>query len=110
MGHFEELNNHGDIVENYYPTRLLGFIAAKGTQEAVVQYSVHPIEWDEIQWNFIVKIQLGQNFNISFVPIQIQSIVHPLCVLPDDGDNTQRYFAVLPKRNWIRFFGNNILT
>jgi hypothetical protein len=88
MVYFEETNNHGDIVEKIYPSRLLGFITANGKQEAVVQCSVHPIEWDTIQWDFIVAIELGQNFNISFVIIPTESIVHPLCVLPNDGNNT----------------------
>jgi hypothetical protein len=32
---FEETNNLGEIVENYYPSRLLGFITTNNTQEAV---------------------------------------------------------------------------
>jgi hypothetical protein len=56
-----------------------------------------------------VKIQLGRNFNISFVTVPIKSIVHPLCIFPDDGDQTDKYFVVLPKRYWSHFFGNNIV-
>ncbi len=37
---FEETNNLGDKVENYYPLRLLGFITTNGTQEAVIQCSI----------------------------------------------------------------------
>jgi hypothetical protein len=33
---FEETNNVGDIVENNYPSRLLGFITTNSTQEAVI--------------------------------------------------------------------------
>jgi hypothetical protein len=84
MVHFEETNNLGDIVENYYPSRLLGFITTNSTQEAVIQCSVNPIQWDTIQQNFIVKIQLGRNLNVSFVTMPIKSIVHPLCTFPDD--------------------------
>jgi hypothetical protein len=43
MVHFERTNNLGDIVENYYPSRLLGFITANSTQEVVIQCSVYPI-------------------------------------------------------------------
>jgi hypothetical protein len=57
-----------------------------------------------------VEIQLGGNFNVSFVTVPIESIVHPLCIFPDDGDQTDIYFVVLPKRNWSRFFGNSIVT
>jgi hypothetical protein len=31
MVHFEETNNLEDIVENYYPSRLLGFITSNST-------------------------------------------------------------------------------
>ena len=109
MVHFEETNYLGEIVENYYPSRLLGFITTNSTQEVVIQCSVNPIQWDTIQQNFIVKIQLGGNFNVSFVTVPIESIVHPLCIFPDDGDQTDKYFVVLPKRNWSHFFGNNIV-
>ncbi len=96
MVHFEETNNLGEILENYYPSRLLGFITTNNTQEAVIQCSINPIQWDTIQQNFIVEIQLGTNFNVSFVTMPIKSIVHPLCVFPDDGDQTDKYFVVLP--------------
>jgi hypothetical protein len=96
-------------MENYYPSRLLGFITTNNTQEAVIQCSGNPIQWDTIQQNFIVRIQLGRNFNISFVTMPIKSIGHPLCVFPDDGDQTDKYFVVLAKRNWRCFFGNSIV-
>ena len=49
MVHFEETNNPGEFVENYYPSRLLGFITTNNTQEEVViQCSVNPIQWDTI--------------------------------------------------------------
>jgi hypothetical protein len=102
MVHFEETNNLGEIVENYYPSRLLGIITTNNTQEAVIQCSVSPIQWDTIHQNFIVEIQLGRNINISFVTVPIKSIVHPLWVFPDEGDQTNKYFVVLPKRNWSR--------
>ncbi len=72
MVYFEETNNLGEIVENYYPSRLLGFITTKNTQEVVIQCSVNPIQWDTILQNFIVEIQLGRIFNISFVTVPIE--------------------------------------
>jgi hypothetical protein len=77
---YDWANNLGDIVEIYYPSRLLGFITTNSTQEAVIQCSVNPIQWDNIQQNFIVEIQLGRNFNVSFVTVPIESNVHPLWV------------------------------
>ncbi len=67
MVHFEETNNIGDVIETYYPSKLLGFITTKGTLEAVVQCSVNSLQWDDIQQNFIVDIELGLNFDVSFV-------------------------------------------
>jgi hypothetical protein len=46
---FEKTNNLGDKVENYYPSRLLGFITTNGTHEAVIQCSINPIDWGVIQ-------------------------------------------------------------
>jgi hypothetical protein len=85
MVHFEETNNLGDKVENY--SRLLGFILANRTREAVIQCSINPIDWEDIQQNFIVETQLGTNFHVSFVIVPIDSIVHPLCMFPHDGSN-----------------------
>ncbi len=34
MVHFKETNNLGDKVENYYLSRLLGFITTNGTQKS----------------------------------------------------------------------------
>ena len=86
-------------MENYYLSRLLGFITTNNTQEAVIQCSVNTIQWGTIQQNFIAEIQLDRNFNVSFVTVPIKSIVHPLCIFPDDGDQTDKYFVVLAKRN-----------
>jgi hypothetical protein len=107
---FEETNNLGDKVENYYPLRLLEFITTKGICKAVIQCSINPIDWEVIQQNFIVETQLGTNFHDSFLIVPIDSIVHPLCVfLDDDSDQANKYFVALPKRNWSRYFGSNIL-
>jgi hypothetical protein len=49
MVHFEEANNIGDVIETYYPSKLLGFITTNGAHEVVVQCSVNPLRWDDIQ-------------------------------------------------------------
>jgi hypothetical protein len=110
MVNFEETNNLSDQVEHYYPSRLLGFITTNGTRKAVIQCSINPIDWEVVQPKIIVETQLETNFHVSFVIVPINSIVYPLCMFPDDGsDQTNKYFVVLPKRNWSRYFGNNIL-
>ncbi len=60
---------------------------------------------------FFVKMKLGRDFNISLVMVPIEALVHPLCVIPDSGGDSNIYFVVLRKRNWSRFFGErNIIT
>jgi hypothetical protein len=83
---------------------LLGFITSNGTHEAVIQCSLNPLSWEDIQQNFVVDIEIGQNFDVSFVFMPIELIVHPLCIIPDDGDNMNKYFVVLPKAKLEPFF------
>ena len=108
MVHFEETDNLGESVETYYPSKLHGFISINGVREAVVQCSLTPLVWDDVEKNFIKAIQLGTVFEVSYVLVPLNSIVHPLCVFPDNGSDPEKHFVVLPKRNWSRFFGNNI--
>ncbi len=74
----------------------------------MIQCLLNPLSWEDIQQKFVVDIEIGQNFDASFVFVPIELIVHPLYIIPDDGDNMNKYFVVLPKQNWCRFFGNNI--
>ncbi len=58
---------------------------------------------------FFAKMKLGMDFNISFVTVPIEALVHPLCVIPDSGGDSDIYFVVLPKCNWRRFFEERII-
>jgi hypothetical protein len=108
MVHFEEMNPFGENIETFYPSWLLGFITINGAREEVIQCLLNPISWEDMQQKFVVDIVIGQNFDVSFVFVPIELIVHPLCIIPDDGDNLNKYFVVLPKQSWSHFFGNNI--
>jgi hypothetical protein len=108
MAHFEETNPFGENIETFYPSWLLGFITSNGTREAVIQRLLNPLSWEDIQQNFVVDIEIGQNFDVSFGFVPIKLIAHPLCVIPEDGDNMNKNFVVLPKQNWSYFFGNSI--
>ncbi len=44
-------------------------------------------------------MKLGKDFNISFVTVPIEALVHPLCVIPDCHGDSNIYFVVFPKRN-----------
>ena len=82
MVHFEETNPFGENIETFYPSWLLGFITSNGTHEAAIQYLLNPLSWEDIQQKFVVDIEIGQNFDVSFVFVPIKLIVHPLCVIP----------------------------
>ncbi len=58
---------------------------------------------------FFVELILGTDFNISFVTVPIEALVHPLCVVPDSGGDRDTYFVVLPKCNLSQFFGERII-
>ena len=107
--HFQEVNNQGEEIENHYPSKILGFLDIEGKHEAVIQCSVNPLVWSVVERNFIVKLKLGMDFNISFVTVPIEALVHPLCVIPDSGGDRDIYFVVLPKCNWSQFFGERIV-
>ena len=71
----------------------------------MIQCLLNPLSWEDIQQKFVVDIEIGQNFGVSSVFVPIELIVHPLCIFPDNGDNMNKYFVVLPKQNWSRFLG-----
>ena len=74
----------------------------------MIQCSVNPLNWVTVQTKFVVPFTVGTNVNISFVTVPIDALVHPLCVIPDYGGETDRFFIVLPKRNWSCYFGERI--
>ncbi len=91
------------------PQKYKGFFSIEGKHEAVIQCSVKPLLWSTVERTFFVKMKLEMGFNISFVAVPIEALVHPLCVIPDCGGDSDIYFVVLPKRNWSRFFGERII-
>ena len=106
--HFEEEIKNGEMIERFYPSKVLGFVEVDGMKEAVIQCGLEPLEWNAVQSIFFVQITLGNDFDISFVTVPIDALVHPLCVIPDCGGEPNTYFVVLPKRNWSRYFGDKI--
>jgi hypothetical protein len=47
--HFQEVNNQGEEIENYYPSKILGFLDIEGKREAVIQCSVKPLLWSVVE-------------------------------------------------------------
>ncbi len=83
--HFEEEIKNGEMIERFYPSKVLGFVEVYCMKEAVIQCGLEPLEWNAVQSNFFVQITLGNDFDISFVTVPIDALVHPLCVIPDCG-------------------------
>jgi hypothetical protein len=80
-------------------------VSIDGKREAAIQCSSNPIHWNTVKTKFIVQIKLGMDFNISFVTVPIDALVHPLCVIPDNSEEGRdTFYVVLPKRNWSCFF------
>jgi hypothetical protein len=80
--HFQDINNQGDHRENHCPSKILGFISIEGERKAVIQCSVKPLLWTTVERFIFVKLKLGIVFNISFVTVPIEALVHLLCVIP----------------------------
>jgi hypothetical protein len=57
--HFQESNVSGNDVENYYTSKMLGFVTIDGVTEAVIHCSMTPLSWADVEQNFFAKIQLG---------------------------------------------------
>jgi hypothetical protein len=51
MIHFEEKDKSGELFDSLYPSRLIGFISINGEREAVVQCSLKPLSWDDVEKN-----------------------------------------------------------
>ncbi len=57
---------------------------------------------------FFVKMKLGTNFNISFVTVPIEALVHPLCVIPDCGDDSNIYLLFYQKVTGANSLGKEL--
>jgi hypothetical protein len=85
---------------------MIGFIEIDRQKEAIIQCCLEPLEWSTVhaKWSTVqakclVGITLANYVNVSFVTVPIDSLVHPLCVIPDSGGKPSCCFAVLSKRN-----------
>ncbi len=67
MVHFEGTNPFGENLETFYPSQLLGFRNSNGTPKVVIQCSLNPLSWDNIQQNLVVDIEIGQKMFLLFL-------------------------------------------
>jgi hypothetical protein len=107
--HFEERITNGEVVERYYPSKILGFVKIDGKSEAVIQCATKPLRWSRLKKQFVVEVILGIDDEVSVVTVPLSSLVHPLCVVPDYGGHGTSYLVILPRRNWGRYFGDKVL-
>ena len=47
--HFQESDVSGNDVENYYPSKILGFVTIDGVTEAVIHCSMTPLSWADVE-------------------------------------------------------------
>jgi hypothetical protein len=107
--HFQEIAADGTEVENYYPSRILGFVELNGgITEAVIQCADKPLVWSEVESDFFSRVRIDKSDDLSIVTVPILALVHPLCVFPESFGSDETFIVVLPKRNWSRYFGNKI--
>jgi hypothetical protein len=108
--HFEEMVGSGETIERYYPAKILGIITTNGETETVIQCSEWLLIWTELERKMFVNTVIGTDFNVSYVSVPLSALVHPLCVIPDNGGHNTQYIIVLPRRNWTSYFGDRIKT
>ena len=78
------------------------------TSTAIVQCTKRPLDWSQLEKNFLMKVVIGIDDEVNVVSVPITALVHPLCVIPDFGGDGNSYVVVLPRRNWSRYFGNKV--
>ena len=99
-------NDNGDAEEDeYYPSRILGYITVNSDVHAVVQCATEPLDWSFVQEQFIVSCRLCTDLDVSFQIVPMTALNDPLCVVPDyGGKNENDYLIILPKRYWGHYF------
>ena len=44
----------GNIVKQYYPSKILGFMKTVNCIEAIIQYSIEEVTWEQLEDDFVV--------------------------------------------------------
>lgn len=69
--HFEETITNGEIVERFYPAKILGFVKFDERTEAVIQCTNKPLRWSRVKKQFVVKVILGTDDAVSVVTVPL---------------------------------------
>jgi hypothetical protein len=97
--HFQEVSPDGIEVENYYPSRILGFITLQRITVAGIQCAEKPLLWSDVETNTFSRVEIGTSFDVSFVTVPVSALVHPLCVFPKSFTGEDTFLVILPKQN-----------
>ena len=73
----------------------------EGTDYAVLQTSVKPMKWEDLETNFIDEFTLSEDFDKCHVLLEMTLIIHPLGVFHDHGGDCRKFFAVLPNQTGL---------
>lgn len=91
----------GDIVKQYYPSKILGFMKTVNCIEAIIQYSIEEVTWEQLEDDFVVPFHLCTERDKEDI-VPLSSLCDPICVIPDYGnvDENNKYMMILPKGHW----------
>ena len=105
----------GRVQDTHYPSLILGYIdlpnqnGTGGTSSfAAVRSSIKPVKWETIKKEFVHEFKLSRDYKKNHTLVPVSSIDHPIIVVSDHEGPPDKFFAVLPKRNWSDYFSNLI--
>ena len=82
-----EIGEEDESTEEYYPSKILGFIKDDDEVKAVIQCSVDAVPWTELEENFVAPFELNTRPGGEEI-VPMSSLCHPICVVPDYGATT----------------------
>ena len=103
--HYAVAQADGDVQQQYYPSKVLGFMKTSNGIEAIIQYSLEEVTWEQLEDDFVVPFHLCIEKDKEDV-VPLSSLSDPICVIPDYGnvDENNKYLMILPKGHWSGVF------
>ena len=104
---FEDVNSGH---KSQYASRIGCFVKFMDddTIYASIVTSAQPVTMTMMEEDFVVSFEMTFDDG-HFTLVEISSIAHPLFVFEDYGGPDNKYFCVLPRRRWGRFFGRRVI-
>ena len=103
--HYAVEQADGEVEQQYYPSKVLGFMTTSNGVEAIIQYSVEEVTWEQLEDDFVVPFHLCIERDKEDV-VPLSSLCNPICVVPDYGnrEESNKYLMILPKGHWSGVF------